>query len=131
VAEGLFMMGLPRESKESMRATIDFAKALPLDDIAITIFTPLPGTKLYRGIKRYGRFEEDWHKMSQHYPVFVPSGLTREIILDFNNKGLREFYLRPRMLIRNFKRIKSIQHLAEFVRAGFLFVLRVLRKGSR
>lgn len=126
IAEGLFMMGLPRETKETMRSTIDFAKSNPFDDIAITIFTPLPGTKLYEGIDLYGQFNEDWQKMSQHYPVFIPRGLTREEILDFNNKGLREFYLRLKMVPNLLKRIKSIKHLAGFVCAGVLFVLNVI-----
>ena len=127
IAEGLFMMGLPRETKKTMRATIDFAKSIPLDDIAVTIFTPLPGTKLYNGIDRYGQFNEDWQKMSQHYPVFIPEGLTREEILEFNNKALREFYLRPKMLPNLLRRIKSIRHLVEFFYAGFLFIVRVIR----
>lgn len=127
IAEGLFMMGLPRETKETMRATIDFAKSNPLDDIAITVFTPLPGTKLYNGIDHYGQFNEDWQKMSQHYPVFVPKGLTAEEILEFNNKALREFYLRPKMLPNLLRRIRSIRHFIAFFCAGIIFIARVIK----
>ncbi len=126
MAEGLFMMGLPRETRETMQATIDFAKSNLLDDIAITVFTPLPGTKLYKDIRQYGRFEENWKKMSQHYPVFVPYGLSREEIMEYNNRGLREFYLRYRKLPNLLRRIKSIRHLFEFVSAGIIFVSRTI-----
>lgn len=123
MAEGLFMIGLPRETRKSLQATIDFAKSLPLDDIAITIFTPLPGTKLYGEINQYGHFDEDWQKMSQHYPVFIPSGLTGGEILAFNNRGLREFYLRPKMILNLLKRVKSVKYLAQFAWAGILFMM--------
>ena len=127
IAEGLFMMGLPRETENTMQETIDFAKSNPLDDIAITVFTPMPGSKLHKEIEQYGQFEEDWQKMSQHYPVFVPEGLTREEILEFNNRGLREFYLRPKMFFNLLRRITSIKHLAEFIRAGLSFVVRIMK----
>ncbi len=128
IAEGLFMMGLPRETRETMQATIDFIKSNPLDDIAITIFTPLPGAKLYKEIHQYGTFEEDWRKMSQHYPVFIPYGLIREEILEFNNKALRKFYLRPQKIPNLLRRFKSIRHLAEFIYAGMLFIIGVMKK---
>lgn len=126
IAEGLFMMGVPRETNETMQTTINFAKSNPLDDIAVTIFTPLPGSKLYKEIDQFGRFDEDWKKMSQHYPVFVPDGLTREEIIRFNNKALREFYLRPQKIPNLLRRFKSIRHLAGFIYAGMLFIASVM-----
>jgi anaerobic magnesium-protoporphyrin IX monomethyl ester cyclase len=126
IAEGLFMMGVPRETNKTMETTINFAKSNPLDDIAVTIFTPLPGSKLYKEIDQFGRFHEDWKKMSQHYPVFVPDGLTMEEIIRFNNKALREFYLRPQKIPNLLRRFKSIRHLAGFIYAGMLFIIGVM-----
>ena len=56
--KGLFMMGLPGETEESIRRTIRYALTLPLDEINVTKFTPFPGAPIYcdhPGIRRIQR----------------------------------------------------------------------------
>jgi len=128
MTEGLFMMGLPRETRETIQMTIDYAKRDEIDDIAITIFTPLPGTRLTQDIQQYGTFDNDWRKMSQHQAVFVPWGFTQEEIEQFAHQGVREFYLRPRAVARYLLRLRSPAHLSAFVQAAFGLLARI---GSR
>jgi len=40
--KGLFMVGLPGETEESVKRSIRYARSLPLDDINVSIFTPFP-----------------------------------------------------------------------------------------
>ncbi|MHC5081238.1 MAG: B12-binding domain-containing radical SAM protein, partial [Planctomycetota bacterium] len=75
--KGLFMMGLPGESAQSVWATVRFAARLRLDLFQITKFTPLPGSPLYREAERWGTFENDWTRMNMLNILFVPFGLTR------------------------------------------------------
>ncbi len=57
-AKGLFMMGLPGETKASICRTIACALALPLDEINVTKFTPIPGAPVYKTIRDHGEFNE-------------------------------------------------------------------------
>ncbi|MFA6593804.1 MAG: radical SAM protein [Candidatus Buchananbacteria bacterium] len=45
--EAGFMIGLPNETKEEMRQTFEFAKKIKADHYSFSIFTALPGTKLF------------------------------------------------------------------------------------
>jgi anaerobic magnesium-protoporphyrin IX monomethyl ester cyclase len=44
---GYFMLGAPTETEEEVRASIELANELPLDDVTFSITTPLPHTYLY------------------------------------------------------------------------------------
>jgi anaerobic magnesium-protoporphyrin IX monomethyl ester cyclase len=44
---GLFMFGLPGETREQMERTFKFAEELDMDYSSFAIFTPLPGTDLW------------------------------------------------------------------------------------
>src|SRR3989344_1722948 len=44
---GFFMFGLPEDTEETMRDTVEFAKSLDLDYYSISMTTPYPGTRLY------------------------------------------------------------------------------------
>jgi radical SAM superfamily enzyme YgiQ (UPF0313 family) len=89
-AKGLFMMGLPGETEESIDKSLKYALDLSLNDMNLTKFTPFPGSPIYKEIKRYGTFNEKWELMNCTNFVFIPSGLTLERLED----RFREFYRR-------------------------------------
>ncbi len=91
--KGLFMMGLPGETEETIRATADFINALELDDMNMTKFTPFPGSPLYRTVREEGTFDERWELMNCMNFVFVPRGIpSRERLDELYNQFIREFY---------------------------------------
>lgn len=51
---GMFILGMPGETPETMRRTRDYALSLDLDGIGIFIATPFPGTELYDTCKEKG-----------------------------------------------------------------------------
>jgi anaerobic magnesium-protoporphyrin IX monomethyl ester cyclase len=59
-AKGLFIMGLPGETEETIRVTTDFINGLELDDMNMTKFTPFPGSPIYQNIREEGTFDEKW-----------------------------------------------------------------------
>lgn len=95
--KGLFMMGFPGETEQSIRRTIDFAVSLPLDEVNVTKFTPFPGAPAFATIREHGEFEEDWPAMNCMNFVFVPHGLTRERLEELYNEFIRRFYHRTRI----------------------------------
>jgi radical SAM superfamily enzyme YgiQ (UPF0313 family) len=98
-SKGFFILGFPNETKDSLQATISLSKRLHLDDISVSQMTPYPGSLLYERVKEYGIFESDWRGMNQLTTVFVPYGLTKEDIEHARRKMLRQFYLRPRIIL--------------------------------
>jgi anaerobic magnesium-protoporphyrin IX monomethyl ester cyclase len=92
-AKGLFMMGLPGETEDSIRRTSDFIISLGLDDMNMAKFTPFPGAPLWKTIKDEGTFNEDWRLMNCLNFVFVPRGIASQERLDqLYNEHVKRFY---------------------------------------
>ena len=101
VTKGFFIVGHPKELLGTIDETVDFALRLKLDQVAVTINTPLPGTYQYQHAREYGSLDESsWSAFNFWRPVFVPSGLTREELVAKHGEFLRRFYLRPQWLLR-------------------------------
>ncbi len=94
--KGLFMVGFPGETEQSIRATIDFACSLPLKDANVTAFTPFPGAPVFKGIESLGAFENDWSRMDCVNFVFVPKEIgSRQALERYYAEFIRRFYRRP------------------------------------
>ncbi len=101
--KGFFILGHPTETLETLEKTIKLACKLQLDDIVATINTPIPGSVQYAEALNYGAIDKtDWTQYNYWRPVFVPNGLTKEILLEKHGEIYRKFYLRPRILLRYF-----------------------------
>lgn len=98
--KGLFMMGIPGETEESLSRTVRYAAEHPFDDVNCTKFTPFPGSPGYAGIRELGQFQEDWDLMNCLNFVFVPHGLTRERLEHWYARFFKSYYNRPRTLWR-------------------------------
>jgi len=66
-----FILGLPGESKETIRETINFAKKLDADSYIFSFATPFPGTELYKNLEKLGCrvVDRDLSHYTCHYPV--------------------------------------------------------------
>ena len=95
-AKGLFMMGLPGETPESIKRTSDFIMSLGLDDMNMSKFTPFPGAPCWQTIHEEGRFDEDWQQMNCLNFVFVPNAFKSRKELYFHyNTHVKRFYTDP------------------------------------
>ena len=92
-AKGLFMMGLPGETEETVKMTTDFINGLELDDMNMTKFTPFPGSPIYQTIHDEGTFDEKWELMNCLNFVFVPKGIeSKERLDDLYKRFIKQFY---------------------------------------
>ncbi len=92
-AKGLFIMGLPGETVQSIRRTSDFILSLGLDDMNMTKFTPFAGAPVWKNIRSEGTFEEDWEQMNCNNFVYVPNGIgSREVMDSLYNWHIKRFY---------------------------------------
>ncbi|MFA4830104.1 MAG: radical SAM protein, partial [Thermodesulfovibrionales bacterium] len=91
--KGLFMMGLPGETEQSIQKTADFIETLELDDVNMTKFTPFPGSPIYKTVREEGEFKEDWELMNCLNFVFVPHGIVSGERLDeLYRQSVKKFY---------------------------------------
>ena len=115
MVKGFFMLGHPTETPASLRRTMDFALSLPLSDVVCTIATPIRGTELYElaSSGRYGKFNAsaDSSKFNYWEPVFVPDGLSEGDLYAAQRDFYKSFYLRPSVLFRQLKKIRSLRIL--------------------
>lgn len=97
--KGFFIIGHPTETLGTIDKTIDFALSLKLNAVVVTINTPIPGSQQYAEAHRYGTLDTtDWSRFNYWRPVFVPSGLTEEILLAKQEEFYLRFYMRPRII---------------------------------
>jgi radical SAM superfamily enzyme YgiQ (UPF0313 family) len=102
VTKGFFIVGHPKESLRTIGTTVQFAMRLNLDQVAVMLNTPLPGTYQYQHAEEYGSLDKSsWSAFTFWRPVFVPSGLTRNQLLAKHREFLARFYLRPGWLLRH------------------------------
>ncbi len=113
---GCFMIGAPGETRDTARKTINFAKSLPLDTIQITGVAAYPGTSLYKWAKTNNYLlANDWRgwltaQKEQRTLLNYPQLSSCEID-EFIDRGLREFYLRPKQVWNMFYSIRTLGDL--------------------
>ncbi len=126
--KGFFIVGHPLETVETIDKTIRFACRLKLDEVVVTINTPIPGSAQYAEAAKYGRLDTtDWSKFNYWRPVFVPHGLTEDLLLRKQKEFYMRFYLRPRIIYNyatsffsrgGLKRLRSILKLFGYLLPG-------------
>ncbi len=119
-AKGFFMLGHPGETLETIWKTRKFATSIPLTDVTCTIATPIKGSEFHKMAEsgKYGTLRKNSTSSDLSYwePVFIPCGLTPKILLEEQRKFFKSFYLRPSVLLRQIKKIRSVNTLARILR---------------
>ncbi len=105
LSKGYFIFGLPFETEETMEQTIRFAKRIPLADISAFMLTPFPGSRMYEIAEQHGTMDKGFEKMNVLDVVYVPTGLSKEKLLYFQRRFMKQFYLRPRIIGNYLKRL--------------------------
>ncbi len=96
---GTFIMGLPGETRETIKETIEFAKEVNPHTLQVSLAAPYPGTFLYKQALEKGWLDdanadlvnEDGRQIA---PLSYP-GLSHTEIFDSVESFYRSFYFRP------------------------------------
>lgn len=119
-----FIIGNLGETWETMQETLKFAIDLDVDFFQLSISTPYPGTQLFLQADREGRLKHKEYKFyGQSDPIVRLDDLSADDILDFEKYAFRRFYMRPRMVLRQLKRISHPRQLRDLYNAFKIFVL--------
>ncbi len=109
---GFVMLGFPTETREEIEKTIEFVCSLPLKRIALSCLQPLPGTEIYFDLMKKKEISEtEWNKFFLINPTYAPSGISITELKKLRRRGLRKFYLRPKIIFSMLSEIKSPEHL--------------------
>src|SRR5216684_1381458 len=107
---GDFIVGLPGETRETLRRTIDFAKKLDVETIQVSLGHAFPGTEFYEHAKAnglvsiVGMADEGGHQL----PNAVYPGFDRGELVQWVERFYSEYYFRPKAAWRVVK--KAIQN---------------------
>jgi len=132
LAHASFMLGNIKETKETIRETIDFAKSLDLDNISFFITCPVPGSDLYYYAKDNGFINDKtpWEMfapLSNTPPVLAQNNLSQNDLIYWQKKAFREFYFRPKYIYRQLRQIRSWEGI-KTIFEGVKILLRILFK---
>jgi hopanoid biosynthesis associated radical SAM protein HpnJ len=93
-----YIVGLPGETRDTIRRTIDFAKRLDTETIQVSIAHPYPGTEFMDYVRKNGLItidsmtDDQGHQLPNiHYP-----GLDRAELVDWVERFYGEYYFRPK-----------------------------------
>ena len=121
---GLFLIGLPWETLETVKQSVDFAKKINPSFLDFNIAYPLPGTEYYRIAKEMGLFsDQDLSKGDYARPIVRTLTLSTAQLISLRKKALLGFYLRPTYIFNTLRDIRSFHVFVNYVRSG----LRLLR----
>jgi radical SAM superfamily enzyme YgiQ (UPF0313 family) len=103
---GFFMFGLPGETIETMKETVEFAKELDLDYCSISMTTPYPGTKLFDDIqkgrgKMLVKSKEELFSLGSKAKYTMPGMASPEEIEKQYRRARIQLLLRPKTILRN------------------------------
>ena len=116
-AWGYFVLGLPGETGESMRKTIEASLRLPLAIAKFDIAAPYPGTEFYDYVVKNGYIDIDrYEDFDQNASAVVnyPGLSAAEIKAAVKRANLR-FYLRPGPIIRLLKELRSFSTIKAMI----------------
>jgi len=129
---GFFIFGLPGDTEESIRDTVDFAIELDPKYAKFVFLKPFPGSEVYYQLDERGLIDNrDYSEYGPYMPpVHHLEGVSQERMMALQQQALRRFYLRPRKVLEHLVDIRSFGRLLSFVRGGF-FVFSQLWNGRR
>lgn len=99
---GFFIIGLPGETPETIKQTIDLSKRLCLDRAYFNILIPYPGTEVYE-MYRDHHPGVDWENIDSSTGMIADGiqydRLTGSDLVYWQRRALKEFYFRPRIFL--------------------------------
>ncbi|TRZ55214.1 radical SAM protein [archaeon] len=127
LVNGCFIFGLPSDTKETMRRTLEFAKQLNCDTSQFYPLMVYPGTASYEWAKKNNFLEtEDYSKWltpdGQMTTTLSRPGMSRDELLAFCDLARKEYYMRAGYIVpKVFQSIRNPQEGLRTLKAAKTF----------
>lgn len=132
---GTFILGLPGETRETIRESMKFAREMDCETIQVSLASPYPGTELFDYIAANGFLAVDpllddagYQKCTVSYPH-----LSADEIYHSVEKFYRSFYFRPRYIFKAVRKmVTSSSERKRLLKEGrqFLATMRHRRQAA-
>ena len=106
LTHAFYVIGLPWETRETLKQSLEFAKILDTDFFDFNIAYPLPGTEYYDIAKKEGLFEESRLSEGSYGQAAIRSyEVSSDELTSWRKKALISMYLRPGYVFRTLLRV--------------------------
>ena len=124
-----FILGLPGETPDSLRETLDLALAIDPTFCSFNAASPRRGTELRREAVTAGAIADEDAKLDSSWsaPVFSTTSLAAGVVEAFRRRAIRRFYSRPSYLLRRAMQAGSWVELRNLVENGAALAWRSIR----
>ncbi len=114
--QGFLIIGLPGETVEMSRKTINYAIELDLDYANFLVALPYKGTEMYETCKKYGKLRdtpgwENYDFLNFSNPIFINDNMTSDELIKVYKEAWKKFYLRPSYIWKQFKRMRTLEDI--------------------
>lgn len=102
MTQGFFIFGLPGETEETIKQTIEFARKSNLSRAQFLLLDVLPGSELWLKLD----FNSKWDKKSYQEVTWCPPNLDKAVLDTASTRAFKSFFFRPKQmwsLIKYFK----------------------------
>ena len=121
-----YVLGLPWESEETARETIEFSKKLNTHFVSYYTATALCGSRFYDYVKEHNLGDLNYD-MPYFYPSVNTHHLTKERVFELHKKAVREYYIRIPYILMMLFGISNLNEFKNYFKAG----LRVLFRNKK
>jgi hypothetical protein len=119
---GSFLIGLPGETPELAKKTVQNAIDLDPDYAQFTLVCPYPGTALAKEIEegKWGKFiSRDLEEYQCWNVTWLPFGYKSiQELKDMERYAFRKFYLRPSYIFKRIMKIRSFEDIKRYFKGG-------------
>ena len=105
----MFILGYPKDTIESCKETIKYAKHINSIITQFTVFTPYPGTPAFEGYKDK-ILAKNYEEFTMYNLIFKHTNLSFKDIEKLKNEAYTKCYLNPNWIKKYFKARRSLPH---------------------
>jgi len=126
---GYFILGYPTETWEDLKATARLSRELPLDSAQFFLFTPHPGSEIYRQLRQEGKLKKVPWQRSHYGEASLPlADVSLQRLTVFHRWAFFRFYARRRFFRYDFEKAQRKTPITlDPVRDGLSFVRAMMR----
>lgn len=131
-----YMIGFPWETKGDIENTIKLAIELDTETVQFAICYPHPGSPMYNDALEHNLFYEDvtcnWEKFGLMTGPLLKTKVDREYLVNAISRAHMKYYLRPKYMFRQVKKIRSYKDLKGVVRGAKAVIFgKILFRGKQ
>jgi len=124
--QAFFLLGIPGETSQTIRETIEFAKKLRPDSAQFAVVVPHPGTELYEICKSKGWLQyESWEDFSAGNCLIETEKLSRKDVERARIQAYREFYFRSSYIFATALRLRNLREVGSVFKSAYSIIDRM------